>query len=175
MRCTLLGLSVSLLGGLLPGVADAGGGEGGAAGLRRWISLRFPGTQWVETERLAEWMGPEPDPSLALLDARTLDEFEVSHLAGASRVDPEAEELDLGHLPRDARIVVYCSVGYRSAAVARRLVGAGFEHVYNLEGGIFQWANEGRAVLRGREPVERVHPYNRTWGRLLDEHLRAEN
>ena len=52
---------------------------------------------------------------------------------------------------------------------------AGFEHVYNLEGGIFQWANEGRALYRAGEPAEKVHPYNRTWGRLLDAHRHSEN
>jgi rhodanese-related sulfurtransferase len=103
-----------------------------------------------------------------LLDARTQSEFDISHLAGASRVDPDSDELDPAPVLGETLVVVYCSVGYRSAAVARRLDAAGFRHVYNLEGGIFQWANEGRAVYRGGKRVEEVHPYNRAWGRLLD-------
>lgn len=203
MRRLLHALSVLLLFGPA-GAESARAGDGGAARLRPLISLRHPGVDWLETEKLAEWMGvgegegegkregegrgrearegrradatrDEPAP-LVVLDAREPDEYEVSHLLGAHRVDPDAGDVK-GELPdgtpQDARIVVYCSVGYRSAAVARRLEKAGYEHVFNLEGGIFQWANEGRPVYRDGEPVERVHPYDATWGRLLDARLHS--
>ena len=165
-------LAVALL--LIAGATFAGSArakDGGAAGLRPWISLRFPGTQWITTGRLKERMTAERSTALVLLDIRTSSEFDVSHLAGARRMDPDADDLDAIDLPRDTPIIVYCSVGYRSAAVARRLGAAGFENVHNLEGGIFQWANEGRAIYRGPELATKVHPYNDTWGRLLDPHL----
>ncbi len=44
----------------------------------------------------------------------------------------------------------------------------------NLKGSIFQWANEGRPVVRDGEPVREVHPYDAVWGRLLDRDLRAD-
>jgi len=145
----------------------------GADRLKGVISLRFPGTEWVAREDLANWMG-ELDPPVVILDARREEEFAVSHLLHAVQVDPDVEAENLGDLPRDARIVVYCSVGYRSAAVAKRLSEAGYETVYNLEGGIFGWANHGLAVYRGENPVASVHPYNRTWGKLLDEKFHPE-
>ena len=150
--------------------------EGGSSNMRRLISLRFPGTEWVSTERLAQWMDAREGDRPALLDARSQSEFDVSHLIGAVRVDPDASGLDPQALAlsRDSVIVVYCSVGYRSAAVARRLTKAGFERVYNLQGGIFEWANQGRSVYREGERVESVHPYNRTWGRLLDARFHPE-
>ena len=70
-------------------------------------------------------------------------------------------------------IVTYCSVGYRSAGVAQRLRAAGFTQVYNLEGSLFRWANEGRPLYRGDTLVHQVHPYDRVWGTLLKEELRA--
>ncbi len=142
--------------------------QGGADRLRSVISLRFPGVEWVERRELSDWMAAGDDSMLVLLDARSEEEFRVSHLRAARRVDPAAEASSLAGLPRDARIVVYCSVGYRSAAVARRLTRAGYERVYNLEGGIFGWANEDRELHRGEEPASQVHPFDRTWGRLLD-------
>ncbi len=160
-------MTLLLAGGSFAGVAEAGG----AAQLRPWISLRFPGVEWLGAGELAAWMKRPPSAGLVLLDARSREEFEVSSLAGARRVDPDAEAADLDDLSDRARIVVYCSVGYRSAAVASRLRRAGFEQVYNLEGGIFEWANQGRPVYRGQEPVEEVHPYDRAWGRLLDARL----
>ena len=101
-----------------------------------------------------------------LLDVRTAAEFDVSRLAGATRVEPDAATVAL---PKNTPIVTYCSVGYRSAKFAQRLQEAGFTDVRNLEGSIFQWANEGRAI----EPAGKVHPYNKKWGSLLNAPLRA--
>jgi hypothetical protein len=57
-------------------------------------------------------------------------------------------------------------VGYRSARLAKKLQETGYSHVINLEGSIFEWYNHGYPVV-AREPVRRVHPYNRLWGLLL--------
>jgi rhodanese-related sulfurtransferase len=108
-----------------------------------------------------------------LLDARQPSEYRVSHLRGARRIDPDHPDIEGLSVPRDARVVVYCAVGWRSGDVASRLQEAGYRQVYNLEGGIFGWANRGRPVYRDGERVRRVHPYDETWGRLLDRELHA--
>ncbi|MEM7605435.1 MAG: rhodanese-like domain-containing protein [Myxococcota bacterium] len=134
------------------------------------IDARHPGVPWASTAQLARWL--QEDGAVVLLDAREADEFATSHLAGARRVDPGATTFSfLSPSDRDARIVVYCSVGYRSAAVAERLRAAGSRRVFNLAGGLFQWANEGRPLADGRR---RVHPYDAEWGALLDPERRAE-
>ena len=56
---------------------------------------------------------------------------------------------------RDTPIVVYCSVGYRSARVARWLGRQGFTNVRNLDGSLFAWANEGRPMEADGRPVQR--------------------
>ena len=61
-------------------------------------------------------------------------------------------------------VVVYCSVGYRSSRLAEELRARGFENVFNLEGSLFQWANEGRPLYRGEERVDQAHPYDEEWG-----------
>jgi 3-mercaptopyruvate sulfurtransferase SseA len=66
---------------------------------------------------------------------------------------------------------VYCSVGWRSAIAARELVRRGARDVRNLEGGIFQWANEGRPVYRSARVVREVHPFDRLWAVFLDDEL----
>jgi len=149
--------------------------KSGVDRLKTAISIRYPGTEWVAREALSQWLQGDTDSPVVLLDSRSEEEFAISHLSGALRVDPEVEAKSLSHLEPNARVVVYCSVGYRSAAVARRLTRAGFETVYNLEGGIFGWANDGRAVYQGQERAAKVHPYNSTWGRLLDERFHPEN
>lgn len=81
-------------------------------------------------------------------------------------------------------VVCYCSVGYRSSNVAQKLLrahkhsggeGKGAEplRIYNLEGGMFQWACEGRGLTNeAGEKVPVVHPYSTFWGMLLPNNLR---
>jgi rhodanese-related sulfurtransferase len=109
-----------------------------------------------------------------VLDVRTAEEYEVSHLKGAIRVDPDGELPDfLRTLDHEASVVAYCSVGYRSSRLVERLTKEGFTDAKNLEGSIFEWANKGYPVERDGAPVQEVHPYDAVWGRLLDPSLHA--
>lgn len=144
--------------------------------MKEKIRHRFPAVKSITTEALAAWLADPSRPSPLLLDARAPAEYGVSHLRGA-RLAPDlaAAKGALVGSPMARPVVVYCSVGYRSAALAVGLQEGGFTGVRNLEGSIFQWANEGRPVYRegGGEarPVRAVHPYNRRWGRYLHRDL----
>ena len=91
---------------------------------------------------------------IILLDIREADEFAISHIAGARRIDPEiSTENLLTQLPKDLTdktIIVYCSVGRRSSALAARakarLLAKGAADIVNLEGGVFGWHNEKRPL-----------------------------
>lgn len=102
-----------------------------------------------------------------LIDVRDKAEFAVSHLPNAVNIT-NVEEI---HSPKGTPIVVYCSVGVRSAAFARDLAGKGFTAVQNLRGSIFAWANRGYPLRRGAMPVQAVHPYDKKWGILLKKEL----
>lgn len=130
--------------------------------LKRSIRAEFPTVRQISPATLSEWLNSAKP---LLLDVRSPAEYAVSHLLGARLIDPEASKLDL---PKDAPIVTYCSVGYRSTRLADRLQSAGFSQIANLEGSIFQWANEQRPVYQNGERVWRVHPYSRLWGHLLN-------
>jgi rhodanese-related sulfurtransferase len=136
------------------------------------IRHKFPDVPRISTSALAQWLADKKKAQPLLLDVRSAPEFEVSHLAGAIRVEPGADLAKL-HLPNDKRIVTYCSVGYRSAALALRLHAAGYRNVENIEGSIFEWANENRPLVHDGKPTDRVHPYNAVWGMLLDKDRRA--
>ena len=136
------------------------------------IRSDFPEVRRISTAELAAWLNDSGRPAPLLLDVRTRAEYEVSHLAGAKHVDPDAAASAV-RAAKHRPIVTYCSVGYRSGAFAKKLGEAGFTNVVNLEGSIFRWANEGRPVFRGSRKTGEVHPYNRTWGMLLKKRLRA--
>lgn len=142
----------------------------------KMIRAKFPEVAQLSTDSLQTWL----DASLKaerplLLDVREKEEYEVSHLKGAVTALTEKEALQaLEGVSLEKPVVLYCSVGYRSSEMAGFLLKRGFEKVYNLEGSIFTWANEGRPVYRGEERVHIVHPYDRVWGKLLKKALRAK-
>jgi rhodanese-related sulfurtransferase len=143
------------------------------AAMMRWVRNSFPTVQQMSTAELSVKI--ERRTTVLLLDARQPDEFAVSHLKNAQNINPDATTFPmLASVSKDTEIVVYCSVGYRSSALATRLLAAGFTNVKNLEGSIFKWANEGRPVFSGNRQVQRVHPFDATWGRLLNRRLRSQ-
>jgi rhodanese-related sulfurtransferase len=142
--------------------------------LKNAIRAKYPNVRRITTAELAEWLADRKRKQPVLLDVRTEAEWNVSHIAGARRVDPNATaDVAAGEIAKDTPIVTYCAVGYRSAEMAKRLNVAGFTDVQNLEGSIFEWANEHRPLVRGEQKVTRVHPYDRWWGRLLTDEVRA--
>ncbi len=136
------------------------------------IRNEFPKARQLSSSELAAWLADAKREPPLLLDVRRAEEYAISHLEGAVRIDPGSKmpELPTG-VTFETPIVVYCSVGYRSSALAEHLEALGFSRVASLEGSIFQWANEGYPLVRGQEPVEVVHPFDRHWGRLLDTRL----
>ncbi len=143
------------------------------------IRLQFREIQQLSTEDLAAWLQKEGGQKPLLLDARTKEEYEVSQLQNAQLAPNNLEDLvKQKEINFATPIVVYCSVGYRSAAMARRLQSLGYQNVFNLRGSIFQWVNENRLVYRGEKPVNKVHSYRRFWQYLLptiDCTLRADS
>ena len=105
-------------------------------------------------------------PDVVLLDTRSKAEYDVSHLPNARWVGYDDFELKrVKDIPKQANVVLYCSVGYRSERVGEKLVGAGYQHVHNLYGSLFEWVNQGNVVVNQQgKPTQRVHAYSRLWG-----------
>jgi len=140
--------------------------------IKQTTRRKFPSVPQLSTSELAAWLADTNKPAPLLVDVRTREEFAVSHLRGATNAT-SIELVKAARKSPEQPIVVYCSVGYRSSALAEKLQRAGLTGIWNLEGSIFQWANEGRPVFRGTTPVHRVHPYSAKWGKLLNPELRV--
>lgn len=137
--------------------------------IRRQIAERFPQVAGLTTAELARWLGDRTRVQPVIIDVRTREEYAVSHLPGAVQAETGREQRAvLAGLPVDRPVVFYCSVGWRSAQAAERWRRAGRTAVLNLDGSIFQWANEGRPLVRAGRPVTVVHPFDTVWGQLLD-------
>ncbi|TVP66213.1 MAG: rhodanese-like domain-containing protein [Leptolyngbya sp. LCM1.Bin17] len=131
-----------------------------------WVKVRFPTVATLSPQRLALQLQQGSADSPLLLDARTAEEFAVSHLPQAHHTPTLEAALALDLAPQQP-IVVYCSVGYRSARLAAQLQQQGFTQVQNLIGSLFSWANQGRPLQQDGQVTRAVHPYNPVWGLLL--------
>src|SRR5438477_3124302 len=77
-----------------------------------------------------------------LVDVREPFEHEIANIDSA-RLIPLGELSDrLNELDRGRLTIVHCHSGMRSAQAVRLLRKAGFENVFNLEGGIAKWSDE---------------------------------
>lgn len=106
---------------------------------------------------------------IILLDTRAPEEFNVSHIDGARFLNYNSYSTeDLKKLPKNEKIIVYCSVGYRSERVGEKLLKLGYQNVYNIYGGIFEWKNEGLSVMNNQNhETDSVHTYNKNWSKWL--------
>lgn len=77
-----------------------------------------------------------------LLDVREDWELAIARLEGALHIPMGQVPDRLAELDRQARIVVMCRSGGRSATVARFLQQQGYTDVRNLAGGILAWGEE---------------------------------
>ena len=79
----------------------------------------------------------EDGQPLVVLDVRERHEFEAGHLEGAIHIGKGVIERDIEKhgFADDARIVLYCGGGYRSAIAAKSLKDMGWTNVMSLWGG----------------------------------------
>jgi len=169
-----LSIVLVLLGVLVAALSCLGGSEERLEwnSVKSEIRDQFSSVTQLSTQELANWLSKESGDPPLLLDVRRPEEYAVSHLPNAILASSEKEVLEvLKATGRDGPTVLYCSVGYRSSRMAEKLAERGYANVFNLEGSIFQWANEGRAVYRRGEEVNVVHPYDDHWGELLRREL----
>lgn len=138
-----------------------------------WIQHDWPEVPQTSTDELAQRMAATNGATPLLIDVRTREEYEVSHLPEAVWAETPSEIAAALRTASDQQaVVLYCSVGVRSSKAAAKLVRSGRANVFNLQGSIFRWANEGRPLIANDRAVHVVHPYNERWGVLLNPQLR---
>lgn len=110
----------------------------------------------------------EPE-KFVILDTRSKEEFEVSHIPGARWIGfPNPSPAILETLDPKDTIITYCSVGYRSEKMGLKLKALGFSHVYNLYGSLFEWINLDYPVLDAAgHATFKVHGYNKKWSQWI--------
>ena len=101
---------------------------------------------YVEPEEWREIM-KSTDPDIVILDARSNYEHEVGKFKRALTLDIDNfRELPqkLAELAayKDKKIYTYCTGGIKCEKVSRLMIREGFQHVYQLHGGIVRYGHE---------------------------------
>lgn len=83
-----------------------------------------------------------------LIDVREESEFAAGHAAGSTHLGKGIIERDIeSKVPnKDARLVLYCGGGYRSALAGDALMKMGYTDVISLDGGWRAWTGAGLPV-----------------------------
>ena len=116
--------------------------------------------------KAAELLKVIDDTDLVLIDVRQAAEQQVSMLPHALTPVSFASRFKKG-IPPGKRLVVYCTIGYRSGKYAEQLEAQGIKSE-NLEGGILAWTFVGGDLLAADSSgqlvkTKRVHVYAKEW------------
>lgn len=113
----------------------------------------------------------EAKEKYVFLDARELHEYKTSHIEKAIHIGYDDFDMSkLESIPKDANIVIYCSIGYRSEKIGEKLKKKGYQSVQNLYGSIFEWVNQHYPIYDySGYPTVRLHTYSKKWSKWIND------
>ena len=90
------------------------------------------------------------ESGVVILDVRTPGEFAEGFIEGAQMIDFQSGnfEAEIESLDKDVTYAVYCRSGNRSGQAVKIMQDAGFLNLFNLEGGVIDWANQGMSLVK---------------------------
>jgi len=100
------------------------------------------------------------------IDVREPEEYAVSHIPHAIYYKDSIKSKNAINSKQYKGIIYYCSIGIRSNAVATKTsLSHKHQKIYNLYGGIFDWAASGFDMQDSLgNKTHNLHPYNLLWG-----------
>lgn len=153
---SLVGASVIALGRDLPSDLEK---RNTTLSIYEGFRKSFPSVPDVTAEEALNLV--EKDKAL-LVDVRTEREQQVSMLPGA------VTQRDFKKNPdafRGKVVLVYCTIGWRSAGFAESMRKQGLA-VVNVKGGLLAWAHAGGTFHHQGLPTKNVHVYSREYNLL---------
>ncbi|HOU07179.1 MAG TPA: FAD-dependent oxidoreductase [Rectinema sp.] len=88
--------------------------------------------QWHEVKAFQEKGG-------FVLDVRTPEEFSIGAIPGAKNIPLDSLRQNLGEIPQNREVLIYCGVGLRGYLAERILRQNGWTSIANLSGGYKTW------------------------------------
>ena len=99
---------------------------------------------------VSEFSSKVTEAGIITLDVRTPSEFNEGHIEGASLIDLQSGnfENEITSLNKNQTYAIYCRSGNRSGEAVKVMTEAGFTKIYNLDGGVIDWARAGLPLVK---------------------------
>lgn len=99
----------------------------------------------TEDVNVEEFASVIEGPGIVILDVRTPEEFAQGHIAGSININVESPDFTskLEQLDKSQTYAVYCRSGRRSGVATQQMESLGFTSLYNMNGGVIDWAGAG--------------------------------
>ena len=98
---------------------------------------------------VTEFSAKVAEAGVITLDVRTPSEFAEGFIEGARLIDFQSGnfENEIAALNKNATYAVYCRSGNRSGQAVKVMQDAGFTSIFNMNGGVIDWANAGLPLV----------------------------
>jgi rhodanese-related sulfurtransferase len=98
---------------------------------------------------VTEFSSKITEPGVVILDVRTPAEFAEGFIEGARLIDFQSGNFEnqIATLDKNSTYAVYCRSGNRSGQAVKVMQDAGFTNVFNMNGGVIEWANAGLPLV----------------------------
>lgn len=104
----------------------------------------------LKSVQVAEWKEDYDTGEYIILDVRTREEFEQSHIENAINIDfySNSFESELNNLDKNKKYLIYCRSGARSSKTLDLMRELDFLEVKDLSGGIISWSKLGYKLVK---------------------------
>ena len=92
----------------------------------------------------------EKSKNQIIVDIRTPQEFADGHIEGAINLNvfDKAFITKIAEFDKTKPIFMYCRSGNRTSSASKKIANLGFEKVYDLQGGIKNWAKNNQKIVK---------------------------
>ncbi len=98
---------------------------------------------------VAEFQAKTQEADVVILDVRTKSEFNEGHIANSINIDFQSDTFlnEILKLDKSKTYAVYCRSGNRSGKAVATMSNEQFLSLYNLNGGVIDWAGAGYPLV----------------------------
>ena len=85
-----------------------------------------------------------------IIDVREVNEYSEGHIINSLHIPLSTLNKRMSEIEKHKanKVIVACRSGHRSANACANLKKAGFEHVFNLSGGVMAWQNANLPLIK---------------------------
>ncbi len=98
---------------------------------------------------VVEFQAKTQEADVVILDVRTKSEFNEGHIANSINIDFQSDTFlnEILKLDKSKTYAVYCRSGNRSGKAVATMSNEQFISLYNLNGGVIDWAGAGYPLV----------------------------